>query len=55
MPEPSDGTGCGTELAYWYSDKPWGRNPNPLAPKPHVHSVMMSALPAECQAVLSLD
>jgi penicillin-insensitive murein DD-endopeptidase len=55
MPEPSDGTGCGAELAYWYSDKPWGRNPNPLAPRPRTHNLMMSALPAECQAVLSLD
>jgi penicillin-insensitive murein DD-endopeptidase len=55
MPEPSDGTGCGQELAYWFSDKPWGRNPNPLAPKPHTHNVMMSALPNECRAVLSID
>jgi penicillin-insensitive murein endopeptidase len=55
MPEPSDGTGCGPELAYWYSDKPWGRNPNPLAPKPHTRNVMMSALPNECRAVLSID
>jgi penicillin-insensitive murein endopeptidase len=55
LPEPSDGTGCGAELAYWFSDKPWGRNPNPLAPKPHTRTVMMSALPAECRAVLSID
>jgi len=29
-PRPKDGTGCGTELAYWYSDKPWTRPKPPL-------------------------
>jgi murein endopeptidase len=46
---------CGAEFAYWYSGKPWGRNPNPLAPKPRTRNVMMSALPAECRAVLSIE
>ena len=27
-PRPADGTGCGAELAYWYSDRPW-RRPKP--------------------------
>ena len=53
-PEPTDGTGCGTELAYWYSDKPWARLPKPGAPKAPVRELMMSALPKECRAILSI-
>jgi len=54
VPAPADGTGCGTELAYWYSDKPWARLPKPGAPKPPVRELMMSALPNECRAILSI-
>jgi penicillin-insensitive murein endopeptidase len=49
---PQDGTGCGQELAYWMSDKPWywiehpdRQNPNPPPPPP------LSSLPAECQRI----
>jgi penicillin-insensitive murein DD-endopeptidase len=53
-PGPADGTGCGTELAYWYSERPWARLPKPGAPKPPVRELMMSALPNECRAILSI-
>lgn len=49
---PPDGTGCGQELAYWMSDKPWywiehpeRQNPNPPPPPP------LSSLPSECQRI----
>ena len=63
-PRPKDGTGCGTELAYWFSDKPW---------KPKVHKKpvrfvdgiplprrkpkrrkpkLLSSLPSACRSVL---
>ena len=29
-PRPKDGTGCGSELAHWYSDKPWRRAKPPV-------------------------
>jgi penicillin-insensitive murein DD-endopeptidase len=54
MPEPPDGTGCGAELAYWYSQKPWAKLPPPGGPKPPVRELMMSALPNECRAILSI-
>ena len=54
MPEPTDGTGCGTELAYWYSEKPWAKLPPLGAPKRPVRELMMSALPNECRAILSI-
>jgi penicillin-insensitive murein DD-endopeptidase len=54
MPEPPDGTGCGAELAYWYSEKPWAKLPPPGGPKPPVRELMMSALPNECRAILSI-
>ena len=53
-PGPADGTGCGTELAYWYSDKPWARLPRPSEPKPPARELKMSALPNECRAILSI-
>jgi penicillin-insensitive murein endopeptidase len=53
-PEPVDGTGCGAELAYWYSDKPWARLPQPSEPKPPARELRMSALPNECRAILSI-
>jgi penicillin-insensitive murein DD-endopeptidase len=53
-PGPTDGTGCGTELAYWFSDKPWPRPIRPGASKPPPRELMMSALPTECRAILSI-
>jgi penicillin-insensitive murein DD-endopeptidase len=49
---PKDGTGCGEELAYWMSDKPWywiehpaRQNPNPPPPP------TLSSLPPECRRI----
>lgn len=51
--KPEDGTGCGNELAYWMGDKPWPK-PDPKAkpPKP-APPLTLSALPAECRAVVT--
>ena len=66
-PRPKDGTGCGAELAYWYSDRPWGGgrkkarpkfvNGIPLPrPRPHKRKprppVTLAALPKQCTKVL---
>jgi penicillin-insensitive murein DD-endopeptidase len=56
-PKPKDGTGCGEELAYWYSDLPWKpRKPDPsqpkVKPKP-VPPLTLAGLPAECRAVIA--
>ncbi len=53
-PKPVDGTGCGTELAYWMSGKPFEKpKPNPNA-KPYVPPppLTLKGLPAECRAVI---
>lgn len=66
-PRPKDGTGCGAELAYWYSDRPWGGGrtkapprfvngiplprPRPRKPRPR-RPVTLAALPKQCQQVL---
>jgi penicillin-insensitive murein DD-endopeptidase len=54
-PKPEDGTGCGKELAYWYSEKPWARKkPVPGAPKPKpAPPLTLSGLPAQCRAVIA--
>ncbi len=54
-PHPDDGTGCGKELAYWYSDDPWvPHKPKPGAPKPKpVPPLTLSSLPAQCRAVIA--
>jgi penicillin-insensitive murein endopeptidase len=54
-PKPKDGTGCGEELAYWYSDAPWKSHPrDPNAPKvPPPPPLTLSGLPAECRAVVT--
>ncbi len=54
-PAPKDGTGCGSELAYWFSDKPWKRKKRkPGAPKPKPKPAMkLAALPKACRAVLT--
>ena len=57
---PKDGTGCGADLAYWLSDKPWKppEKPKPPlkpAPKPKPKpQITMAQLPAECRAVLEI-
>jgi len=54
-PKPEDGTGCGKELAYWYSDKPWVHKPRPPgAPKPKPSPPLtLAGLPAQCRAVIA--
>jgi penicillin-insensitive murein endopeptidase len=55
---PNDGTGCGEELAHWYSDRPWGKPLPPGAPPPKPAKppkpMTLAQLPAECRAVLSI-
>ena len=66
-PHPRDGTGCGQELAYWYSDKPWGGGraqkpkrfvngiplprPRPKKPRPR-RPLTLAQLPRQCTAVI---
>ncbi len=64
-PHPKDGTGCGAELAYWYSDRPWARpkpkpkfyhgiplpRPRPKKRKPKP-VLTLDRLPAQCRMVL---
>ena len=54
-PKPEDGTGCGKELAYWFSEAPWRHpKPNPNAPKPKpAPPLTLSGLPAQCRAVIA--
>ena len=57
-PNPKDGTGCGEELAYWYSDAPWKPpkppNPNVKPPKPP-KPLTITSLPAECRTVVTVE
>ncbi len=63
-PRPADGTGCGKNLAYWYSNKPWAK---PKPPKRFVNGIplprkkpkrhkyrpkLLSSLPPQCRKVL---
>jgi len=66
-PKEADGTGCGKNLAYWYSDRPWGGGrrvkpklfhngiplprPRPRKPKPR-KPMTLAKLPAYCRTVL---
>ncbi|HHG90493.1 MAG TPA: penicillin-insensitive murein endopeptidase [Devosia sp.] len=62
-PRPKDGTGCGTELAYWYSDKPWRRAkppprfidgiPIPRKKPRRRRQKTLKDLPRMCRAVLT--
>jgi len=65
-PHPKDGTGCGAELAYWYSDRPWVRpKPKPKfyhgiplpRPRPKRHKpkpvLTLDKLPPQCRMVLT--
>ncbi len=51
----TDGTGCGKELDYWYSDKPWKRVIRPPGlPKPKPKPPLtLAGLPAQCRAVIA--
>lgn len=66
-PRPQDGTGCGSELAYWYSDKPWTKpKAAPAKPKPKVANGVpiprpkpvpaknLAWLPAACRTLVTL-
>jgi penicillin-insensitive murein endopeptidase len=56
---PEDGTGCGSELAYWMGDKPWPQPPKteakPEKPAKPAPPLTISALPAECRAVVTAE
>ena len=67
-PRPKDGTGCGGELAYWYSDKPWKKrvykkrkkrpkivNGVPIPRKKHVASRTLAWLPKACRALVTIQ
>jgi penicillin-insensitive murein endopeptidase len=57
FPSPPDGTGCGQELAYWLSNKPWApekpppRKTKPKPPRP----LMLSNLPSDCRGILNIQ
>jgi penicillin-insensitive murein endopeptidase len=56
-PGPRDGTGCGEELSYWFSDKPWApekpvkKAPPPRPPRP----LLLSNLPSDCRGILNIQ
>lgn len=55
-PAPKDGTGCGTELAYWLGSKPWKKPKKTKKPrkKPRPRPEMkLAALPKACRGVLT--
>ena len=54
-PSPEDGTGCGKELDYWFSDAPWvHKKPDPNAPKVKPPPPLtLTGLPAQCRAVIA--
>ena len=55
VPNPKDGTGCGQELTYWMSGRPFQKpKPNPNAPPYKAPPPLtLSGLPAECRAVVA--
>ncbi len=60
---PKDGDGCGEELAYWMGDVPWvpkkkpkpDPNAKPAKPPKPAPPLTLSALPAECRAVVTAE
>jgi penicillin-insensitive murein endopeptidase len=60
-PRPKDGTGCGEELAYWLGDAPWRRiekpppTKKPTKPVKPAPPLTLSALPAECRAIVTAE
>jgi penicillin-insensitive murein endopeptidase len=56
-PGPRDGTGCGEELSYWFSDKPWAPEAPPKKPpKPKVlRPLLLSNLPSDCRGILKIQ
>jgi penicillin-insensitive murein endopeptidase len=56
-PAPADGTGCGKELAYWISDKPWApAKPARKLEKPKpTRSLLLSNLPSDCRGILKIQ
>jgi penicillin-insensitive murein endopeptidase len=56
---PKDGTGCGDELAYWLGEKPWPKPPKqeaaPKKPAKPAPPLTLSALPAECRAIVTAE
>jgi penicillin-insensitive murein endopeptidase len=55
---PADGTGCGKELKYWYSDRPW-RRIDRRKKHPKIvfrrRNTMLAQLPKACRKVLEAD
>ncbi len=67
-PSPKDGTGCGGELAYWFSDKPWKKrvykklkkrptivNGVPIPRKKPVARKTLAWLPKACRALVKIQ
>ena len=67
-PRPKDGTGCGEELAYWFSDQPWtkkkytpgARQPTivngvPIPRKKPVPWQNLAWLPQACRALVTIQ
>jgi penicillin-insensitive murein DD-endopeptidase len=57
LPGPRDGTGCGEELSYWFSDKPWAPEAPPKKPPtPKVlRPLLLSNLPSDCRGILNIQ
>lgn len=58
IPTPVDGTGCGTELSYWISDRPWApeKPPSKKTPPPKpAKPLMLSNLPSDCRGLLNIQ
>lgn len=51
-PAPKDGTGCGTELSYWMSSKPWRPAKPRKKPRKKRRLKTLKDLPAACRTVL---
>lgn len=67
-PRPKDGTGCGSELAYWFSDRPWKKrvykkvakrptivNGVPIPRKKPIARKTLAWLPKACRALVKIQ